>query len=104
MGNATLREGSIPGVQRRFLLFCVTTARELKFLQRLPNQPAELADHSTPEGEHTDHEDHSLLFSGTPVEYELPPPLLGQHTREVLGDLLGMRREELDRLAAMKVI
>ncbi len=45
-----------------------------------------------------------MRFSETPVEYELPPPLLGEHTREVLGDLLGMRREELDRLAAMKII
>jgi crotonobetainyl-CoA:carnitine CoA-transferase CaiB-like acyl-CoA transferase len=45
-----------------------------------------------------------MRFSETPVEYNLPPPLLGQHTREVLGDLLGMRREELDQLAAMKII
>jgi crotonobetainyl-CoA:carnitine CoA-transferase CaiB-like acyl-CoA transferase len=45
-----------------------------------------------------------MRFSGTPVEYELPPPLLGQHTREVLGELLGMRREELDQLAAKKII
>ncbi len=45
-----------------------------------------------------------MRFSKTPVEYELPPPLLGQHTREVLGDLLGMRREELDRLAAANII
>jgi len=45
-----------------------------------------------------------MRFSGTPVEYELPPPLLGQHTHEVLGGLLGMPREELDRLAAMKII
>ena len=45
-----------------------------------------------------------MRFSGTPVEYELAPPLLGQHTREVLGDLLGMRREEVDQLAAMKII
>ena len=45
-----------------------------------------------------------MRFSGTPVEYELAPPLLGQHTREVLGDLLGMRREEIDQLAAMKII
>src|SRR6266853_1342685 len=45
-----------------------------------------------------------MRFSATPVEYELPPPLLGQHTREVLGDLLGMRRQEIERLAAMKVI
>jgi crotonobetainyl-CoA:carnitine CoA-transferase CaiB-like acyl-CoA transferase len=45
-----------------------------------------------------------MRFSETPVEYELPPPVLGQHTREVLGDLLGMRREELDQLAAQKII
>jgi crotonobetainyl-CoA:carnitine CoA-transferase CaiB-like acyl-CoA transferase len=45
-----------------------------------------------------------MQFSETPVEYRLPPPLLGQHTREVLGDLLGMRREELDRLAAASII
>src|SRR6266508_1932968 len=45
-----------------------------------------------------------MRFSETPVEYKLPPPLLGEHTREVLGDLLGMRREELDRLAAKKII
>jgi formyl-CoA transferase len=45
-----------------------------------------------------------MRFSETPVEYQLPPPLLGQHTREVLGDLLGMRREELDQLAAKKII
>jgi glutaryl-CoA transferase len=45
-----------------------------------------------------------MRFSKTPVEYELPPPLLGQHTREVLGSLLGMHREELDQLAAMRII
>jgi crotonobetainyl-CoA:carnitine CoA-transferase CaiB-like acyl-CoA transferase len=45
-----------------------------------------------------------MRFSETPVEYKLPPPLLGEHTREVLGDLLGMQREELDQLAAKKII
>jgi crotonobetainyl-CoA:carnitine CoA-transferase CaiB-like acyl-CoA transferase len=45
-----------------------------------------------------------MRFSGTPVEYKIPPPLLGQHTREVLGDLLGIRGEELDQLAARKII
>jgi len=45
-----------------------------------------------------------MRFSETPVEYKLPPPLLGQHTREVLGDLLGMRSDELDRLATAKII
>jgi len=45
-----------------------------------------------------------MRFSETPVEYAVPPPLLGEHTREVLGELLGMRREELDQLAALKII
>lgn len=45
-----------------------------------------------------------MRFSETRVEYKLPPPLLGEHTREVLGDLLGVPVEELDRLAALKVI
>jgi crotonobetainyl-CoA:carnitine CoA-transferase CaiB-like acyl-CoA transferase len=44
-----------------------------------------------------------MRFSETPVEYELPPPLLGQHTREVLAGVLGMSAEELDRLAAEKI-
>jgi len=45
-----------------------------------------------------------MRFSETPVEYKLPPPLLGEHTREVLGKLLGMESAELDRLAARKII
>ena len=44
-----------------------------------------------------------MRFSETPVEYNAPPPLLGQHTREVLTRLLGMGDEELDRLAARKI-
>jgi crotonobetainyl-CoA:carnitine CoA-transferase CaiB-like acyl-CoA transferase len=45
-----------------------------------------------------------MRFSGTPVEYKLPPPRLGEHTREVLGSLLGLADGELDRLAAQKII
>ena len=37
-----------------------------------------------------------MRFSETPVEYALPPPLLGQHTDEVLRGLLGMDEGELD--------
>ena len=44
-----------------------------------------------------------MRFSDTPVEYQAAPPLLGQHTREVLSCLLGMGDEELDRLAARKI-
>jgi formyl-CoA transferase len=45
-----------------------------------------------------------MRFSETPVRYETPPPLLGQHTREVLSGLLGMSESDLDRLAARKII
>jgi formyl-CoA transferase len=45
-----------------------------------------------------------MRFSETPVEYELPPPRLGEHTREVLNSLLGLGDGELDRLAAQKII
>jgi crotonobetainyl-CoA:carnitine CoA-transferase CaiB-like acyl-CoA transferase len=45
-----------------------------------------------------------LRLSDTKVEYRLPPPLLGQHTDEVLGGLLGMQREELDRLRQSGVV
>jgi len=44
-----------------------------------------------------------MRFSDTPVEYTVPPPLLGQHTREVLSGLLGISEAELDRLAARKI-
>jgi crotonobetainyl-CoA:carnitine CoA-transferase CaiB-like acyl-CoA transferase len=40
---------------------------------------------------------HPIKFSGTPGHIERPAPLLGEHTREVLGDL-GYDREAIDRL------
>ena len=39
-----------------------------------------------------------MKFSGTPVEYRRAPPLLGEHTEEVLRDLLGMSGEEIREL------
>ena len=45
-----------------------------------------------------------LKMSGTPVREELPPPLLGQHTREVLTEVLGYRSERLQALRAKGVI
>lgn len=45
-----------------------------------------------------------MRFSETPVEYRRAPPLLGQHTREVLVEMLGLGEAEVDRLEAEKVI
>jgi glutaryl-CoA transferase len=45
-----------------------------------------------------------MRFSATPVEYDRPPPLLGQHTREVLISVLGKSDDELDALGASGVI
>jgi crotonobetainyl-CoA:carnitine CoA-transferase CaiB-like acyl-CoA transferase len=45
-----------------------------------------------------------LRLSSTPVAYRLPPPLLGEHTDEVLSSLLGMGAEELASLRAAGVL
>lgn len=46
-----------------------------------------------------------------PVKYSVskpsirtPPPTLGQHTDEVLGEMLGMSREEVEGLKAEGVV
>jgi crotonobetainyl-CoA:carnitine CoA-transferase CaiB-like acyl-CoA transferase len=44
-----------------------------------------------------------LNFSDTPLQYGTPPPLLGQHTSEILRDVLGLDDAEIDRLAREKV-
>ena len=43
-------------------------------------------------------------FSGTPADIRLPPPLLGQHTEEVLRGELGLSAERIAQLRAEKVI
>jgi crotonobetainyl-CoA:carnitine CoA-transferase CaiB-like acyl-CoA transferase len=39
-----------------------------------------------------------IKFSATPVTHEIPPPLLGEHTDEVLATVLGMEEGEIGRL------
>jgi crotonobetainyl-CoA:carnitine CoA-transferase CaiB-like acyl-CoA transferase len=39
-----------------------------------------------------------IKYSATPVEYRLPPPLLGQHTEEVLRAVLGLSDGEIAAL------
>ena len=45
-----------------------------------------------------------MRFSETQVDYRLAPPLLGQHTEEVLKGLLGKSEAEIGRLRAERVI
>jgi crotonobetainyl-CoA:carnitine CoA-transferase CaiB-like acyl-CoA transferase len=45
-----------------------------------------------------------LKFSETPLEYKRPPPLLGEHTAEVLRDLLGIDDAEIERLTQQGVV
>lgn len=42
-------------------------------------------------------------FSDTPVEYRLPPPMLGEHTDEILGEI-GLDAAEIAALRAKKVV
>ena len=45
-----------------------------------------------------------IKFSETPVDYRRPPPRLGQHTDEVLTELLGLGPDEIGALRAAKAI
>jgi formyl-CoA transferase len=45
-----------------------------------------------------------MKLSETPVQYRIPPPLLGEHTAEVLRDILGYSQDEISRLKEERVI
>jgi crotonobetainyl-CoA:carnitine CoA-transferase CaiB-like acyl-CoA transferase len=45
-----------------------------------------------------------MRFSETPLEYRQAPPLLGQHTDQVLRELLGKSEAQVARLRADGVI
>jgi crotonobetainyl-CoA:carnitine CoA-transferase CaiB-like acyl-CoA transferase len=45
-----------------------------------------------------------LRLSETPVRYEQAPPLLGEHTEEVLGGLLGLSETDIQSLANQGII
>ncbi|WP_176220181.1 CoA transferase, partial [Cronobacter sakazakii] len=40
-----------------------------------------------------------LKFSGSPVEYRRAPPMLGEHTAQVLAEKLGLSAAEIQALA-----
>ena len=39
-----------------------------------------------------------LKMGGTPVSYRLPPPLIGEHTEEILTNVLGIISEKVTEL------
>ncbi|HEX2830814.1 MAG TPA: CaiB/BaiF CoA-transferase family protein [Burkholderiales bacterium] len=45
-----------------------------------------------------------IKYSRTPIEYDAAPPLLSQHTDEVLSGLLGKSAEEIAALRAKKIV
>jgi crotonobetainyl-CoA:carnitine CoA-transferase CaiB-like acyl-CoA transferase len=45
-----------------------------------------------------------IRFSETPIEYRMPPPTLGQHTEQVLKELLGLGPAEIADLRARGAI
>jgi crotonobetainyl-CoA:carnitine CoA-transferase CaiB-like acyl-CoA transferase len=45
-----------------------------------------------------------VKFSATPVHYRRAPPLLGEHTVEVLADVLGMDEAGIARLRQAGVV
>jgi crotonobetainyl-CoA:carnitine CoA-transferase CaiB-like acyl-CoA transferase len=44
-----------------------------------------------------------MKFSATPVQYRRPPPLLGEHTAEVLSEL-GLSTDDVDALRRASAI
>lgn len=45
-----------------------------------------------------------IRLSETPVSYRMTPPRLGEHTREVLRDVLGFAEAEVDRYVAQGIV
>lgn len=45
-----------------------------------------------------------LRLSGTPPEYRLAPPLLGEHTEEILNGVLAIQPEEIARLRTAGIV
>ncbi len=39
-----------------------------------------------------------LKMGSTPVSYRLPPPLMGEHTKEILQEVLGFSAEKVTSL------
>ena len=45
-----------------------------------------------------------INLSATPVSYQRPPPMLGEHTEEVLSEILELNSADFENLKTMGVI
>jgi crotonobetainyl-CoA:carnitine CoA-transferase CaiB-like acyl-CoA transferase len=45
-----------------------------------------------------------MKFSGTPLEFKQPPPVLGQHTDEVLRGVLNLKDADIAKLRADGIV
>jgi crotonobetainyl-CoA:carnitine CoA-transferase CaiB-like acyl-CoA transferase len=45
-----------------------------------------------------------MRFSATPLNHEMPPPTLGQHTDEILREVLKLGDAEISSLRAAKIV
>jgi len=45
-----------------------------------------------------------MKFSQTPIKHEIPPPALGQHTQEILRDVLHKSPAEIQALQSAGVV
>jgi len=45
-----------------------------------------------------------MRFSETPLEYRLPPPLLGEHTDQILKQFLKLNEAEIDKLRSAGIV
>ena len=45
-----------------------------------------------------------MRFSGTPIKHEVPPPVLGQHTEEILTGVLKKNPAEIEKLKAAGIV
>ena len=45
-----------------------------------------------------------IKFSRTPIVYDMPPPLVGEHSDTVLREVLGKRDDEIASLREKKIV
>ena len=45
-----------------------------------------------------------LRMSNAPVSYDIPPPMLGEHSDEILGKVLGKSAQEIAVLKQNKIV